>query len=82
MARNKLSDLNDHLFMALERLNDEDLSIDKLELEQKRVQAISKISREIIHSSNLVYKVAVSMGKGDIDPMTLPQQLNNKMIKQ
>lgn len=82
MARNKLSDLNDHLFMALERLNDEDLSIDKLELEQKRVQAISKISREIIHSSNLVYKVAVSMGKGDIDPMSLPQQLNNKMIKQ
>lgn len=82
MARNKLSDLNDHLFMALERLNDEDLTIDKLELEQKRVQAISKISREIIHSSNLVYKVAVSMGKGDIDPMTLPQQLNNKMIKQ
>lgn len=82
MARNKLTDLNDHLFMALERLNDEDLTIDKLELEQKRVQAISKISREIIHSSNLVYKVAVSMGKGDIDPMTLPQQLNNKMIKQ
>lgn len=82
MARNKLSDLNDHLFMALERLNDEDLSIDKLELEEKRVRAISKISREIIHSSNLVYKVAVSMGKGDIDPMTLPQQLNNKMIKQ
>ena len=80
MARNKLSDLNDHLFMALERLNDEDLSIDKLELEQKRVQAISKLSREIIHSSNLVYKVAVSMGKGDIDPMSLPQQLNNKII--
>ena len=82
MARNKLTDLNDHLFMALERLNDEDLSIDKLELEQKRVQAISKISREIINSSNLVYKVAVSMGKGDIDPMSLPQQLNNKMISQ
>lgn len=82
MARNKLSDLNDHLFMALERLNDEDLSMDKLELEEKRVRAIANISREIIHSSNLVYKVAVSMGKGDIDPMTLPQQLNNKMIKQ
>lgn len=82
MARNKLSDLNDHLFMALERLNDEDLSIDKLELEEKRVRAIANISREIIHSSNLVYKVAVSMGKGDIDPMTLPEQLNNKMIKQ
>jgi hypothetical protein len=69
MARNKLSDLHDHLFMALE-------------LEEKRVRAIANISREIIHSSNLVYKVAVSMGKGDIDPMTLPQQLNNKMIKQ
>lgn len=78
MARNKLSDLNDHLFMALERLNDEELNSEQLDNELKRVHGISSISREIIHSSNLIYKVAVSMGKGDIDPMTLPQQFNNQ----
>jgi len=76
MARNKLSDLNDHLFMALERLNDEELNSEQLDNELKRVKGISSISREIIHSSNLIYRVAVSMGKGDIDPMTLPQQFN------
>jgi len=62
--------------MALERLNEEDLTLDKMEIELKRVKAIANISREIINSSNLVYKVAVSIGKCDIDPTILPQQLN------
>lgn len=78
MARNKLTDLNDHLFMALERLNDDELNAEQLDNELKRAKGISTISKEIINSSNLIYKVAVSMGKGDIDPMTLPQQFNNQ----
>lgn len=75
MAKNKLTDLNDHLFMALERLNDEEMSIEKLELEQKRSKAISNISNQIIKTSHLVYKVAVSIGKGDIDPLNMPKHL-------
>jgi hypothetical protein len=78
MARNKLTDLNDHLFMALERLNDDDFNLEQLDNELKRVKVISRISREIIDSSNLIFKVALSMGKGDIDPMALPQQFNNQ----
>lgn len=80
MARNKLSDLNNHLFMALERLNDEDLDIEKLELEEKRVKAISSVSHQIISVSNLVYKAAVSIGRGDIDPLFIPDNFDIKRI--
>lgn len=80
MARNKLTDLNDHLFMALERLNDEDLTIEKLELESNRVKAISKISTEIIKTSNLFYKVAHDLGKGTIDPLDMPENLQIKKL--
>ena len=80
MAKNKLSDLNDHLFMALERLNDEDLDIEKLELEEKRVKAISSVSHQIISVSNLVYKAAVSIGKGDIDANFIPENFNVKKL--
>ena len=80
MARNKLTDLNDHLFMALERLNDEDLTIEKLELESNRVKAISKISTEIIKTSNLFYKVAHDLGKGNIDPLNMPENLQIKKL--
>ena len=48
MARNKLTDLNDHLFTALERLNDEGLSNEQIEVESKRAEAIIGVANHII----------------------------------
>ena len=36
MARNKISDLRDHMFAALERLNDESLSNEQIKEEKKK----------------------------------------------
>lgn len=47
MSRNKLNDLNDHLFAQLERLGDEDMSPDQIEQEVKRADAIVKVSGQI-----------------------------------
>jgi len=47
MARNKLSDLNDHLFEQLERLSDEDLTEEQLEKEIKRAKAVSGIAKTL-----------------------------------
>ncbi len=80
MAKNKLSDLNDHLFMALERLNDEDLTSEKLEFECNRVKAMSKISTEIIKASDLFFKVAIEIGKGNIDSLDVPEHLKTKKL--
>ncbi|HET8612981.1 MAG TPA: hypothetical protein VFL92_09475 [Sphingomonas sp.] len=51
--KNKLSDLNDHLFMQLERLSDEELTIEQIESEVKRADAIVAVSDQIVRGAAL-----------------------------
>ena len=46
--KNKLVDLNNHLFAQLERLGDEDMTSEQMEKETARTGAIVKISEQII----------------------------------
>lgn len=52
--KNKLIDLNNHLFAQLERLNDEELSGDKLSTEIERSKAIGDLSKNIILNGRLM----------------------------
>lgn len=52
--KNTLGDLNNHLFEQLERLNDEELTGEKLEEEMNRAKTISMIASKIISNGNLV----------------------------
>ena len=54
--KNKLIDLNNHLFVQLERLNDESINNEKLSVEIERSKAIAAIAREIISNGNLALK--------------------------
>lgn len=51
--KNKLLDLNNHLFAQLERLSDEDLKGDELQNELARAKAITGVSQEIICTGRL-----------------------------
>ena len=55
-AKNKLVDLNDHLFAELERLGDEDLKGDELKEELDRAKALSDVSEKIINNASLMLK--------------------------
>ena len=54
--KNKITDLNNILFEQLERLQDDSLSIEQIELEIKKSTAIDATARTIIDMANLVLK--------------------------
>lgn len=58
MMKNKLADLNDHLFAQLERLSDEGLDKEAIETEVRRGEAIVGIADKIIQNAALQLKGA------------------------
>lgn len=69
--KNKLSDLNDHLFAQLERLGDEDLSknTEKLVAEVERSKAITSVSAQVVSNARLALDVAKFQTGGDRLPV-------------
>lgn len=54
--KNKLTDLNNHLFAQLERLSDEELTPEQIETEVKRTDAIVAVSDQIVAGASLQLK--------------------------
>lgn len=65
--KNKLTDLNNHLFEVLERLNDEDLKGNELKAEVDRSRAISGIAKEIINGGKLMLDAQSKLQDGEVD---------------
>lgn len=56
--KNKLVDLNNHLFAQLERLGEEDLTPEQIEQEIKRTDAIVSVSEQVVSNANLALRAA------------------------
>lgn len=74
--KNKLSDLNNHLFAQLERLNDENLEGEKLEDEIKRSKAVGSIAKGIISNGKLLLE-----SKKYFDEMGLKSEQQPEILK-
>lgn len=84
--KNKLTDLNDHLFEQLERLNDEDLTAEEIAKEITRTDAMVKVSEQIINNANLAFRgaelVAERCGKGTFEHMLPMMNVHTKVIEE
>lgn len=80
MAKNKLSDLNDHLFMALERLNDEELSNEQIEAESKRAEAIIGVANQIIGNAKITLDAMRLLSNGNLDTTEIPETFGFKRL--
>ncbi len=54
--RNKITDLNNHLFEQMERLNDDEVQGDQLEAEIKRSKAITGLASQIVANGQLMLR--------------------------
>ena len=76
--KNTLGDLNNHLFVQLERLGNEELEGDKLKEEILRAKAVTDIAGEIIDNANTVLNVmkfqAETLGRSSI---SIPKMLED-----
>lgn len=51
--KNTVNDLNNYLFEAIERLNDDGMSAEELDKEIKRSEAVQKVAKTIIENGLL-----------------------------
>ena len=75
MAKNRLTDLNDHLFVAVERLSDDDLKGDALKEEIERAKAISSVALNIINNGKLLLDAQLAVKERYLESGSLPKML-------
>ncbi len=77
--KNKLVDLNNHLFMQLERLGDESLTAEQIEQEVKRTDAIVAVSDQLIRTADVAVKAASLVANhGDRFQRMMPMLIEGK----
>lgn len=71
--KNTLTDLNNYLFEAIERLNDDELTDEELDREIKRSDAVQKVAKTIIDNGNLALQARKHLDEyGNGDQVEMP----------
>lgn len=76
--KNKLSDLNNHLFSQLERLNNEDLKGEDLMNEIERGKAIAAVSNQVINAAKVAVDAIRLVAAGHVHKEDIPLLIESK----
>ena len=72
--KNKISDLRNHMFAALERLGSDDLTPEQLALEIQKATAISNIGKVLVESAKAEIMYAKMTGQRNEAPTSFLEQ--------
>jgi hypothetical protein len=77
--KNQMSDLNDHLFMQMERLGDEGKTPEEIELECRRAVAMVGVADQILrHASLQIQAAKMITDHSGVDPTPYLPKLGGK----
>lgn len=76
--KNRLTDLNNHLFAQLERLSDESLSPEEIQKEAKRADAVVAVSDQIIQNAALQLKATLFVAEYGGTGVAMPEIMQIK----
>ncbi|WP_175366822.1 hypothetical protein [Tardiphaga robiniae] len=79
--KNKFDDLKDHLFAQLERLSDETLTAEQIDVEAKRGGAIVAIADRILEQASLQVQAAKVAAEFGADPEKRLPALSSEPMK-
>ena len=80
--RNKIADLNNHLFAQLERLGEEDLTDEQLAKEIDRSKAISNVAKQIIDGNRVMVQAMKEANQMGVDISQHSHDFFNKQLKE
>jgi hypothetical protein len=77
--KNKLIDLNNHLFAQLERLGEEDLKPEQIQTEINRTKAMAGLGKTIVDNARLALEATKFKEKGSlIAQSNMPTMIEDK----
>ena len=77
-TKNKITDLNNHLFEQLERLNSDELAGEKLKEEIERGKAMAGIATQIVNAAKITVDAMRLIKNGEVRKEDLPIVFDTK----
>ena len=80
MAQNKIDNVRDHLFMQLERLNDDSLTDEQMQIEIEKAKAVSQVASVLVQTAKVEIDFINAMGVAESQSAFFSSIINKQLL--